>query len=278
MRAPSAPEPSVTNTLAAALEARGLRWPAPIEWLEVVRSTNDLLKEKARAGAPEWSVVVADRQTAGRGRAGHQWVSPAGNLFLSVLVRPDTSAAQVTILPLAAGLATAEAASDFSVDARLKWPNDVVVADRKLAGILVEGLSGAGGLEAAVIGIGLNVGLDPASLPGDLRDRVTSLAALAERPVAVTDAAAAVLARLRVWYDRLAREGAPRVLAAWRERSVPWWGRPVEARSGGSILRGTAQGLDERGALLLDLEDGSRVAVVSGEVSELRLSDAASRP
>lgn len=268
----------MTNTLAAALEARGVRWPAPIERLEVVPSTNDLLKEKARAGAPEWSAVVADRQTAGRGRAGHRWVSPAGNLFLSVLVRPAHPAAQVAVLPLAAGLATAEAAAEFSVDARLKWPNDVVVVGRKLAGILVEGLSGAVGIEAAMIGIGVNVGLDPASLPDDLRDRVTSLAAQTGRPVAVADVAAAVLARLRVWYDLLAREGAPRVLAAWRERSVSWWGRPVEVLSGGSVLRGIVQGLDERGALLLDLEDGSRVAVVSGEVSELRLSDAGSRP
>jgi BirA family biotin operon repressor/biotin-[acetyl-CoA-carboxylase] ligase len=267
----------VTNSLAAALEARGVRWPAPIERVEVVPSTNDLLKEKARAGAQEWTAVVADRQTAGRGRAGQRWTSPPGNLFLSVLVRP-APAAEVTVLPLAAGLATAEAAAEFSVDARLKWPNDVLVAGRKLAGVLVEGLSGTAGIEAAVIGIGVNVGLDPDSLPDDLRERVTSLAAQTGRPVAVAEVAAAVLARLRVWYDLLAREGAPRVLAAWRARSVSWWGRPVEARSGGSVLRGIVQGLDGRGALLLDLEDGSRVAVVSGEVSELRLSDAASRP
>ncbi|HVR71883.1 MAG TPA: biotin--[acetyl-CoA-carboxylase] ligase [Vicinamibacteria bacterium] len=258
--------------LTAALEARGLHWPAPVEHLAEVASTNDLLKEKARAGAPEWSAVLADRQTAGRGRAGHRWVSPEGNLFLSVLLRPVLPAAHVPVLPLAAGLAVAEAAAEHVPDVRLKWPNDVVVGGRKLAGILVEGMSGAGGMEAAIVGIGLNVGLDPRSLPGDLRDRVTSLAAQTGRSVRVADAAAAVLARLRVWYDRLAREGPPVVIAAWRERSVAWWGRPVEARSGGSVLRGVAHGLDERGALLLDLEDGSRVAVVSGDVSELRLA------
>jgi BirA family biotin operon repressor/biotin-[acetyl-CoA-carboxylase] ligase len=261
------------DALAAALQDRGLRWPAPIEHLDVVASTNDRLKVQARTGAPEWSVIVADRQTAGRGRAGHQWISSEGNLFLSVLLRPVMPATHVPLLPLAAGLATAEAAGEMGVEARLKWPNDVVARGRKLAGILVEGISSAAGLEAAVVGIGLNVGLDPHSLADDLRERVTSLAVETGRSIDVTSAAAAVLARLTVWYDALAREGPPHVLAAWRERSVSWWGRRVEARSGGSVLRGTVRGLDERGALLLDLEDGSRVAVVSGEVSELRLAE-----
>lgn len=261
-----------------ALETRLKDWPAPIEQRDVVASTNDRLKEQARAGAPAWSVVIADRQTAGRGRAGHRWVSPAGNLFLSVLLRPALPPAHVTVLPLAAGLSTAEAAGEMGVEARLKWPNDVVVDGRKLAGVLVEGLSGATGLEAAVVGIGMNVGLDPADVPDDVRERVTSLAAQTGRPASVVEAAAAVLGRLRVWYDRLAREGPSPVVAAWRERSVAWWGRTVEARSGGSALHGIARGIDERGALLLDLEDGTRVAVVSGEVSEVRLAGGGSRP
>src|SRR5687767_4287228 len=121
----------MTDALAAALEARGLRWPAPLEHLEVAASTNARLKEKARAGAPEWSVVIADRQTAGRGRAGHQWVSPPGNLFLSVLLRPAMRAMHVPVLPLAAGLATVEAVGECGVEAHVKWPNDVLVGERK---------------------------------------------------------------------------------------------------------------------------------------------------
>jgi BirA family transcriptional regulator, biotin operon repressor / biotin---[acetyl-CoA-carboxylase] ligase len=266
-------------SLAAALEARGLAWPAPIEHLGVVASTNDRLKEKARAGAPEWTVVLADRQTAGRGRAGQRWVSPEGNVFLSVLLRPALAPPLITLIPLATGLAVAEALGESGVDSRLKWPNDLVAAGRKLAGILVESVSGAAGLEAAVVGIGVNVALDPEQLPPELRERVTSVSAQTGRAATVPDVAAAVLARLRVWYDRLAREaGAAAVVAAWRERSVPWWGRLVEARSGASVVRGIARDLDERGALLLDLEDGSRMAVVSGEVSELRLAGSDSRP
>jgi BirA family biotin operon repressor/biotin-[acetyl-CoA-carboxylase] ligase len=258
------------DALVAALAARGEPWPAPIEHLDEVGSTNDVLKERARAGAPELSVVTAGRQTAGRGRSGRGWASPRGNLFLSVLLRPRLAADDLVALPLAAGVATADALAECGIEPRLKWPNDVVVGERKLAGILVEGSSGPGGVETALVGIGVNVALDPAELPGELRARVTSLEALTGRPIAIADVAAAVLARLRLWYDRLARDGRAPVLAAWKARAVSWWGSPVEARSGESVLRGTLRDLDERGALVLDLEDGRRVAVVSGEVSELR--------
>jgi BirA family biotin operon repressor/biotin-[acetyl-CoA-carboxylase] ligase len=258
------------DALLSALSARGERWPGPVEHLDEVGSTNDVLKERARAGAPEFSVVTATIQTAGRGRSGHAWSSPAGNLFLSVLLRPRVPAEDLVALPLAVGVAVAEAASDLGAEALLKWPNDVMSGEKKLGGILVEGSGGAGGVEAVVAGIGVNVGLDLSELPEDLRPRVTSLAVATGRAVPVAEVAAAVLARLRLWYDRLARDGRAPVLAAWKARAVPWWGRTVEARSGGSVLRGTLRDLDARGALLLDLEDGRRVAVVSGEVSELR--------
>jgi BirA family biotin operon repressor/biotin-[acetyl-CoA-carboxylase] ligase len=267
----------MSGPLGAALAARGIRWPGPIEHLPVVASTNDRLKEEARAGAPEFAVVLADVQTAGRGRSGHTWISPLGNLFLSVLLRPRLGPADVVVLPLAAGVALADALEEQGVSPRLKWPNDVVVGERKLAGVLVEGMSGPAGVEAAVVGIGVNVGLDPTALPAELAAGITSLDAATGRATPVAEVAAEVLPRLRSWYDRLAREGPAPILAAWRARAVPWWGRPVEARSGGSVLRGTARDVDERGALLIDLEDGTRVAVVSGEVSELRLAGGGSR-
>src|SRR5687767_3265693 len=101
------------------LEERGRRWPAPIEHLPVVGSTNDWLKERARAGAPEWSAILADLQTAGRGRQGRQWHSPAGNLFLSVLLRPALGFERAALIPLAAGVAAAESLEEWGVAARL---------------------------------------------------------------------------------------------------------------------------------------------------------------
>jgi BirA family biotin operon repressor/biotin-[acetyl-CoA-carboxylase] ligase len=253
------------------LLARGRPWPAPIRWLETVGSTNDLMKERAREGAPEWSAVVAERQTAGRGRQGHAWLSPGGNLFLSVLLRPGLAPGSAGVLPLAAGVAAAEAAAEWSVDARLKWPNDLVVGDRKLGGVLVEASAGSEGLDTVVVGVGINLALDASAAPPPLRGAVTSVRQETRRDPGVAAAAAAVLDRLSVWYDALARDGPAPVLTAWRARSVPWWGRAVEARCGDAVLRGLARGLDGRGALILDLADGSQRVVLSGEVRELRL-------
>ena len=254
------------------LQDRGDAWPAPIEYLDSVTSTSDVAKERGRAGAPAFSVILSGEQTAGRGREGHGWISPRGNLFLSVLLRPAARVPHAGLIPLAAGVAVAEALASFGVRAQLKWPNDLVVGERKIAGLLAEAASGSEGIETVVLGIGINLSLDPAEVPATIRDAVTSVSLESRRSVPLAEAAAETLARVAVWYHALAREGAATVLAAWRARSVPWWGRPVEVRAGPSLIRGVARGVDERGALLLDLEDGTRAALLSGEARELRLA------
>jgi BirA family biotin operon repressor/biotin-[acetyl-CoA-carboxylase] ligase len=248
----------------------GLGWPAEIEYAALLPSTNDRLKELARAGAAPWTVVLADAQTAGRGRQGRRWVSPPGNLYMSVLLRPAPPGPRWSVLPLAAGLAVAEALGAEGLEARLKWPNDVMIGDRKIAGILTEATSSAGGLESVVVGIGVNVALRPSDLPAEAAAAPTCAAEELARPVDRIAVAAAVLARLAVWYHALAREGPRVVQAAWRTRAVPWWGRTVEARSGERRLRGIASDLDEGGALILELEDGTRAVLHSGEVREVR--------
>lgn len=239
-------------------------------------STNDWLKERARAGAPEWSVALADVQTAGRGRHGHAWGSAAGNLHLSVLVRPRGDTATWGRLPLLAGLAVAEAIAALGVEPALKWPNDVQVAGRKVAGVLVESMSAGGVLEAAVIGVGINVASVPEGMDADARARAACLAELMTAPE-VAEVAAAVLARMGVWYHRLAAGGGGEMIAAWRARALPWWGHRVEAKSGDEVLRGRAIDVDETGALVLLLDDGTTSLVHAGEVRELR-PDGASRP
>jgi BirA family biotin operon repressor/biotin-[acetyl-CoA-carboxylase] ligase len=262
---------SLSERLREALAARGADWPAPLHHLETVGSTNDWLKEAARAASlPEWSAVVSERQTAGRGRQGHTWVSLPGNLFLSVLLRPRLTGDGALALPLLAGVAVAEAAEEMGADVRLKWPNDVVAGGAKLGGILAEGFAAGAGLEGLVIGIGLNLAVEQDQLPEGLGQPVTSIRGLSGRTPSLVDAAAAVLARMRGWYDALSARGAAPVLDAWRARSLPWWGRTVEARAGGAVVRGIARGIDGRGALLLDLEDGRRAALVAGEVREVR--------
>jgi BirA family transcriptional regulator, biotin operon repressor / biotin---[acetyl-CoA-carboxylase] ligase len=256
----------------ALLQARGTAWPAPIEYFDGVTSTNDVARERAREGAAQFTVILAGDQSAGRGRQGREWISPPGNLFLSVLLRPADRFADAGLIPLAAGVAVSEALEAFGVRARLKWPNDLVVAEKKIGGLLAEASSVGAGVDSVVLGVGVNLSLDPAAAPAALRDLVTSVKAESGRVVAPEEAAAETLARVSVWYDALAREGAAAVLAAWRARSVPWWGRPVEVRSGQRLVRGVARGVDERGALILDLEGGTRAALLSGEARELRLA------
>jgi BirA family biotin operon repressor/biotin-[acetyl-CoA-carboxylase] ligase len=213
-------------------------------------------------------VVLAGRQTAGRGRQGRAWVSGPGNLFMSVLVRPADAASWLGLLPLAAGIAVCDAARGAGVDARLKWPNDVLVDGRKLAGILAEAQSSGGGVEAVVVGIGVNVGLRRDDLEPVLRDAVATLGDVASGH-GVVEVAASVLRGLRGWYDALAAGRTAEVLDAWRARAVPWWGHPVEVRCGSEVVVGRVVAVAGDGALVLETAQGPR-RILAGDARELR--------
>ncbi len=252
--------------LRRALRTRGVRWPAPLEWHGTLSSTNDVLKAKARLDAPEWTAVLADTQTGGRGREGRVWASPPGGLYLSVVLRPRF--AEVGLVPLAAGVGVVEVAGEHGVEARLKWPNDALVRDRKLAGVLTESSSSSREVDWVVVGIGVNVAADRASL-GSLERPATSLRLESGRTPAVEEVAAGILAHLSLWYDALEKRPSS-VVEAWRARAVPWWGEPVQVQTVEGVLRGALRDVDETGALLLDRgEDGVR-RILSGEVMRLR--------
>jgi len=253
--------------LRAALAAEGLAWPEPVEWHASPGSTNDVLRERARDGAPAWTAIGADRQTAGRGRQGRAWLSETGNLYLSVLLRPAAEeAACVSLLPLVAGLAVAEAASRWGVAAQLKWPNDVLAGGRKLAGILAEGTSSGSTLDHVVLGIGVNL----TAAPAELQSVATSVRELCGAAPSPPAAGAAVLGALRrLWKELMG--GSPAVIVTrWRTRSVDWWGREVEVASGAGRVVGRAVGLDADGALLLATGSGT-MRVLSGEARALQL-------
>ena len=216
-------------------------------------STNERAKALAAAGAPHGTVVTADEQTAGRGRQGRSWVAPAGTaLLMSVLLRElDEGDA---VLPLAAAVAVCEACERAAgVSCAIKWPNDVWIDGRKVAGILVEGRPQEGW---AVLGIGLNVSTAPEDFPAELRELATSLG---------MDAPADAL--LEPLLDRLAAGLAgPQadVVTAWRERDA-LRGQPVRWAEG----EGTAEGITDGGALVVDTA-GGRVELGAGEVHLLR--------
>jgi BirA family biotin operon repressor/biotin-[acetyl-CoA-carboxylase] ligase len=254
--------------LRAALVANGWPFGAAIERHATLGSTNDRLKELARAGAAEGTLVFADAQTAGRGRQGRIWASPVGNLHVSMLFRPDAEAA--ALLTLAAGVAVTEGLAPWRVEPRLKWPNDVVLDGRKLGGILAESSSTASSLDWVVVGIGLNV---KGELPPDLREQAISLAEAGAPCAEVDEVAVAVLGRLAVWYHRLLDGGRSQVVSAWRERALAWWGRRLVALSSGARVEGRAVGVDDAGGLIVELADGTRVTLRSGEVALARPAD-----
>jgi BirA family biotin operon repressor/biotin-[acetyl-CoA-carboxylase] ligase len=227
-------------------------------------STNTRARELAAAGAPHGTVVTADEQTEGRGRQGRSWTAPAGKALLySAVVRPLQE--RHMALPLAVPLAVCEAAERLQPGLRcgLKWPNDVLVAGRKLAGVLIEARPQDGW---AVVGVGLNLAIAPEEFPPELRDTATSL--LIPQPPCTSSpsgrrkawglrAAEVLSERLGHWVEADQRT----VLAAWRERDA-LRGREV-AWEGGS---GVAAGIDDRGYLVVVTAAGDRVSVGAGEV------------
>jgi BirA family biotin operon repressor/biotin-[acetyl-CoA-carboxylase] ligase len=259
------------NAIEERLGPAARSWVREIRALDSVGSTNDVLKQAAREGAVEGTVVVAAAQTAGRGRHGRTWISPSGNLFLSILLRP-ADRTLLTLLPLAAGVAVAEALEAQGATCRLKWPNDVLASGRKLAGILAEASSDRAGLDAVVVGIGINVNVPHDALPEELRATAVSLRDETGRTHDLADVAAAVLAGWTVCYHALQADRRA-LRQAWRERSIDWWGRPVELWSGDERIVGLARDIDDSGALVLEV-DGVRRAVLSGEARELRPTEA----
>jgi BirA family transcriptional regulator, biotin operon repressor / biotin---[acetyl-CoA-carboxylase] ligase len=225
-----------------------------------VGSTNDLARELALAGAPHGTVVIAEQQTAGRGRQGRTWSAPAGRaLTLSVLAR--LPAAALETLPLAVAIAVAEACEAVSpVTCRIKWPNDVWVDGLKVSGVLIEARPQD---EWAVIGIGLNVDTSLDELADDLRQTASSLRIASGAPVDREAALDALLERLAVWIERLGNPAA--VVAAFRERDA-LHGRRIAWSTGGARQEGEARGIDDDGALVVFTDAGKRVRLDAGEV------------
>ena len=217
---------------------------APRQHLRVTDSTNQRARELALAGAPHGTLVTASEQTAGRGRQGRVWSAPAGSALLMSLVLREPP----RLVPLAAAVAVASVAGD---GARIKWPNDVQIDGRKVAGILVEGRPQE---RWAVLGIGLNVAVRVEDLPPELHGTATTMGL---EPGEVEGVLARLLAELEAW---LSRDEAS-VLEAWRSRDA-LRGREV-TWGGGS---GVAEGVDEDGRLLVRLADGGVTALDAGEV------------
>jgi BirA family biotin operon repressor/biotin-[acetyl-CoA-carboxylase] ligase len=234
-----------------------------------VESTNEVLRELGRAGAREGTVVLAECQRAGRGRHGKRWFSPGGvNLYASVLLRPAISPRQAPAFSFIASLALADAVRALGLPAAIKWPNDLLVERKKVAGVLAEVVTLGDRLEYVILGVGVNLNVEPRALVealGEAGRAATSLRSLLGREVDRNAFAATFFECLERWLWVHREQGAAAVLQAWRDRDI-LTGRRVEVRQDGATFDGRALGVEEDGQLVVEDSAGRARRVVAGEV------------
>jgi len=247
--AEGAPSPALIGGEAARTLGREFRY------LGVISSTQDEARAWAAEGAPAGSVVVAEGQTAGRGRRGRSWASPTGKgLYCSVILR-SVAVVDLPFLSLAAGVALAEA----SGVGRVRWPNDIVAADgAKLGGVLVEAQTQGEEAQVAILGLGLNVG--PTTLPEGAASLSRYLAA------SRLDVLKRLIARLEHWLGQVDQHG--QVLTAWRERDMTM-GHPVRVRVRHGVIEGRASAIRSDGTLVVTRPNGEKVRISAGDVELL---------
>jgi BirA family biotin operon repressor/biotin-[acetyl-CoA-carboxylase] ligase len=241
-------------------------WPqgyALREWTEI-DSTNEEARRLAAAGerGPIW--LRADRQTAGRGRRGRAWESPAGNLAATLLIVPGKPASECAQLSFVTAIAVADAASGFAANAeiKVKWPNDVLANGRKLAGILLESASGGdGALTFLAIGVGINL----AHFPPDTEFPATSLAALGVSVPSPSAALSQLAAHFAKWYEVWMTNGFSPIQDAWLARAAGLGSR-IRARLTHEETSGVFEGIDNTGALILREAQGRTRTIAAGEV------------
>ncbi|WP_243112679.1 biotin--[acetyl-CoA-carboxylase] ligase [Caproiciproducens sp. NJN-50] len=230
-----------------------------------VDSTNEEAKRQALAGAPNGSLFVAEQQTGGKGRLGRSWTSPTGTgLWFTVLLRPGILPLRVSVTTLLSGLAVARAVRSLSgCDAKIKWPNDIVIGSKKVCGILTEMTAEIDRIEFVAVGIGVNV--NNTAFPEAIRDKATSIRMESGKPLRRV----ALLQEILIQFETLLKQNADSDPAFWEEykRACVSIGRQVKFARRGAAVTGTAVDVSPRGELIVELPDGAKETVTAGEVS-----------
>lgn len=241
-----------------------------IHYLSEVDSTNLYARNLAEKGGLEGEIVIAESQTRGKGRMGRSWVSPPRlNLYLSVILRPKLPPLHAPQITLMSAVALAETVQSFSPSPpEIKWPNDILVEGKKLAGILTESSCNSEKILFVVLGIGVNVNFPPEEMPESIRDTATSLMALSGAPVDRTALTLQLIQNLDRCYGDLEDRGFPFIAERWGS-FFRLGGRRVRVEMVDQIILGKAMGIDGDGALVLEDETGTRRRIVAGDVIPL---------
>jgi BirA family biotin operon repressor/biotin-[acetyl-CoA-carboxylase] ligase len=232
-----------------------------LHYLAVTTSTQDIARELAGQGAPEGTAVIAGEQQSGRGRMGRSWLSPAGGLATSIILRPPI--ASVYLLPAITSVAVFRTLRNLGIEADIKWPNDVLINGKKACGILIEHGLAAGELNYSIVGIGINVNVDTDSYP-EIADIATSISVQLGHQVAVGEVALHLYTQLE---DLYTGTGAPAgIIREWSQHMVTI-GRRVTADFYGNAIDGRAEGVNRQGNLVVRLADGSTREIIAGDVT-----------
>ncbi len=239
--------------------------------LPKIDSTNILAMELALKGSPEGTVVAAETQSRGKGRLGRTWISPKGNLYLSVILRPMIPVHKAPLITMMGAVAVASAIRAIcEVAAAIKWPNDILISGKKVSGLLTEMSAEQDRIRHIVLGIGVDVNMDMEALPPEVRVLSTSLAAETGKRINRTTLLQEILRSIECWYQAFL-ENPAKVLREWQKLNVTLGSR-IRVTGAGENLEGFAKGIDEDGRLIIRLDDGSARLVAAGDVSIIKES------
>jgi BirA family biotin operon repressor/biotin-[acetyl-CoA-carboxylase] ligase len=239
-----------------------------IHYFNTLDSTNSKAYQLALNGAEEGEMVIAESQEKGRGRLGRHWFSPPFlNLYVSIILRPKISPHHASLITLMAAVATADAIQKFSgLLPLIKWPNDILLHDRKIAGLLNEIHSEMDRIHFVILGIGVNLNMSEKMFSKEIQPVATSLKMEMGQTISRKDFLQSLLQELENWYTVFIKEGNAIILKAWRDRAHIK-GRRVKVTSFGETLVGMAVDVDSDGALILETEEGKRKRVVAGDIT-----------
>jgi len=230
-----------------------------------VESTNSVAKFLAGYEAPEGTVVISEIQTKGKGRRGKKWESPVGGIWLSIILKPDIDPSKAPIITLATGVAVAKTLREMNIDARIKWPNDILINNKKVCGILTEANAKFNTVDHVIVGVGIDTKLDTDILADDLREGTTSLSKETDKEIKESKIIAKFLNEFEKIYNLFKDEKFDEILYEWRTMAQTI-GNYVEIKQPlGKVYRGVAVGINNQGALILELGNGELKKIISGE-------------
>jgi BirA family biotin operon repressor/biotin-[acetyl-CoA-carboxylase] ligase len=232
--------------------------------LESIDSTQILIKELAEKGFPEGTLVIALEQTSGKGRMNRKWISPKGGLWFSLLLRPSILSKDIYKLSLLFGVAITISLEHYGIKASLKWPNDIIINNRKLCGILLEGDIELDKVNFVTVGIGINVNFPSNILPNDLRSSSISIYDILGRNIDRAELLCKILEYSEKLYLQAINEGFSNIISLWRSKSSIF-GKSIEVKLLDKSIKGIAIDIDDDGSLILN-QNGKIIKIYSGDV------------